>query len=141
MPGPLPKAAGQRRRRNAPTIPTTKLPAGGREGQPPKCPYQLGRAGRAWWTWAWHTPQAAAWSDGDLFALARRARLEDDSEMGVSARMREMRELDDRFGLTAKGMAALRWEIAADEVGARRRSGASTPRMRVVDPELAATAD
>ncbi|MGD9754564.1 MAG: hypothetical protein AB7W59_26535 [Acidimicrobiia bacterium] len=75
-------------------------------------------AARAWWAWAWSTPQAAAWSVGDVVALARRARLEDvlagdPSNMAVS---REARELDDRFGLTPKGMAALRWKIVADTV-------------------------
>lgn len=32
----------------------------------------------AWWEWAWRTPQAAAWDDGALFVVARRAQLEDD---------------------------------------------------------------
>lgn len=118
MPGPLPNP--QRVRRNAPTIPTTNLPAGGRKGAAPKPPkwMQLDVAAKAWWAWAWSTPQAAAWSDGDLVTLARRARLEDvlgedPANMAVS---REARELDDRFGLTPKGMAALRWKIVADTV-------------------------
>jgi hypothetical protein len=78
--GPLPKPDDQRARRNAPTIPTTNLPASGREGDVPEPPewIALGAAGLAWWTWAWKTPQAAAWSDGDLCIIARRASLEDD---------------------------------------------------------------
>lgn len=78
MPGPLPNPGA--RRRNAPTIPTTKLPVGGRKGRPPKVPdsYQLGKAGRDWWKWAWGTPQAAAWDAGALYGLARRAQIEDD---------------------------------------------------------------
>jgi hypothetical protein len=75
MPGPLPTK--NPRRRNAPTIPTTTLPASGRGEPAPDCPYVLAAAGAAWWTWAWSLPQACAWSDGDLYALARRARLED----------------------------------------------------------------
>ncbi len=75
MPGPLPSK--NPRRRNAPTIPTTTLPASGRKGPAPKCPYELAEAGAKWWRWAWALPQAMAWSDGDLYALARRARLED----------------------------------------------------------------
>lgn len=76
--GPLPNP--QRRRRNAPEIPTTNLPAAGRSGpapRPPK-PYKLGAAGAAWWKWAWKTPQAAGWDAGALYVIARRARLEDD---------------------------------------------------------------
>lgn len=147
MPGPLPNP--ERRRRNAPTIPTTKLPAGGRAGRAPKVPtwVELGKAGRAWWGWAWKTPQAAAWSAGDEPMIGRRAALEDDlaalhkvegldfadvlgAERAADVRdaisrvaalatgrlaiMREMRELDDRLGLTPKGLAALRWTIVAD---------------------------
>lgn len=141
-PGPLPNP--RRRRRNAPTIPTTDLPAGGRQGPAPKVPkhYPLGEAGRAWWKWAWSTPQAAAWDPGDLYSLARRAQLEDqlatlaaanDIEWDLTAVLqlstfcrqvvgaestikREMLELDDRFGLTAKAREQLRWKIVADEI-------------------------
>lgn len=74
--GPLPKA--NTRRRNAPTIESTALPATGRKGRPPKCPYTLAKAGKAWWKWAWGLPQAAKWDDGALYFLARRAQLEDE---------------------------------------------------------------
>lgn len=77
-PGPLP--GSQTRRKNAPTIPTTRLPAGGRKGRPPNLPagYVLGKAGQSWWRWAWATPQAAAWDIGSRYTIARRAQLEDD---------------------------------------------------------------
>lgn len=77
--GPLPKPDGQRRRRNKPTVPTTELPRSGRPGRIPRCPYDLGSAGKAWWKWAWRTPQACAWDEvGHLYTVARRAQLEDD---------------------------------------------------------------
>lgn len=174
MPGPLPKAADQRRRRNAPTIPTTALPASGREGPAPECPYELGPAGVSWWVWAWSTPQAAAWSDGDVYALGRRASLEDDLAVlaGVEALdvdealdspkdaelkglvrrlaalcsgrlgvVREMRDLDDRFGLTAKGLAQLRWQIVADvqsSPGAVSEPQAKAARRRIKAVDAAA---
>lgn len=83
--GPLPSK--KKRRTNAPTIPTTELPAEGRKGRPPKAPeaYNLQKAGKAWWRWAWSTPQAAAWNPGDLYVIARRASLEDDLAMQDSA--------------------------------------------------------
>lgn len=115
MPGPLPNP--QRRRRNAPTVPTTALPAGGFEGPTPVCPLELGEAGVRWWEWAWSTPQAAGWSKGDLFSLARRALFEDLFAVDrTKSNASEMRELDDRFGLTPKGMAALHWTIVEAEV-------------------------
>lgn len=80
MPGPLPDP--NRQRRNKPAIPTTNLPAGGRKGTTPKPPvgYDFGRRAAAWWKWAWKTPQAAAWSAGDLYVIARRAQLEDEMD-------------------------------------------------------------
>lgn len=74
--GPLPDKT--KRRVNAPTIPTTELPVGGRDGPAPACPYSLGKVGRKWWRWAWGSPQAAAWDDGALYFVGRRAQLEDD---------------------------------------------------------------
>lgn len=167
MPGPLPSP--NRRRRNAPTIPTTNLPAGGREGRAPRVPSwtPLGKAGRAWWRWAWSTPQACGWAAGHEAVVARRAALEDSlaaiSEVhsldaldilsaadakeirhlighlaslatGRLAICREMRELDDRLGLTPKGMAALRWTIV-DDRGAS--SASATPQPGVADMRAA----
>lgn len=158
MPGPLPQPT--RRRTNAPTIPTTNLPAAGRQGPPPRVPpgVKLGKTGKAWWRWAWSTPQAAAWASGHEAVVARRAALEDDlatlgqvenldildlidardaSELKALIRglaalatgrlqlMKEMRELDDRLGLTPKGMAALRWTITGE--------GEATPLTPVAD--------
>lgn len=145
--GPLPNP--DRRRTNAPTIPTTHLPSTGRSGPVPRPPswVNLDKAGKGWWAWAWKTPQAAGWSVGDLAMIARRAGLEDDlsyladvkgldalaalgmddSELvrlvrglaplatGKLQILREMRELDDRLGLTPKGMAQLRWKIVDTE--------------------------
>ena len=118
MPGPLPDPNAIRR--NAPTIPTTELPASGPSSPVPDVPawISLGDAGMSWWEWAWHTPQACGWSTGNLVTVAHRAALEDalvsgdpKSRVGV---LREMRDFDDRLGLTPKGMAALRWKVVDD---------------------------
>lgn len=122
MAGPLPSPT--RRRRNPPTIPTTVLPAGGRQGPIPRPPsfVQLGKVGRAWWRWAWQTPQAAAWPDGSEVTVARRAQLEEQyAESGDVKLLPEMRQLDDRLGLSPKAMAQLRWKIA-DVPGEGERS-------------------
>ena len=74
--GPLP--SNNARRRNAPTIASTVLPAKGRVGKAPVCPYELGEAGARWWKWAWGTPQASQWGEGSLWFVARRAVLEDE---------------------------------------------------------------
>lgn len=147
--GPLPSE--QKRRRNAPTIPTTSLPVGGLDAPTPEPPRSanLDTAGVEWWEWAWHTPQAAAWDAGSLYTIARRASLEDDlaavgrldsldaddltdassqALRGLVQRLaglatgrlnicREMREIDDRLGLTPKSLAQLRWKITEDGSG------------------------
>ena len=177
MPGPLPQPT--RRRRNAPTIPTTELPAGGRPGQAPKPPawVRLGASGTAWWKWAWKTPQAAAWSKGDLAMICRRALLEDmlavrdlssapelsdlldlldgDDDRASAARevveglvralaflatgavtiMRECRELDDRLGLTPKGLAALRWRIVEKPAASTSTSTSPSTSSTAADPD------
>ncbi len=135
MAGVLPKPAATRRRRNAPTIPTTNLPAGGFTGRSPRCPYTLGDAGKGWWKWAWRTPSAAAWGPGDTFAIARRATLEDDlaalplppinsaEDLDLfkaisTARTRTQRlagDLDKRLGLDPKAIPELRWSLVEDE--------------------------
>lgn len=57
-----------------------ELPATGRTGRPPKCPYDLAKPGSTWWRWAWRTPQATQWNRGYHYHVARRAQLEDDLE-------------------------------------------------------------
>lgn len=120
MPGPVP--AAERRRRNEPTFPTTRLPVSGYRGPIPKVPAQvvLETAGKAWWRWAWRTPQAAAWNAGHLWNVARRAQLEDvwakqlEDGKATAAMASAMQMLENRLGLTPKGMLELRWEIVAD---------------------------
>lgn len=55
--------------------------------------------------------------------------------------MKEMRELDDRLGLSPKAMAALRWGVAEDEVSERREEKTATRRrLSAVDPSAVAGA-
>lgn len=121
MPGQGQLPHPNRRRTNPPTIPTTVLPATGRRGHSPKVPpfITLGKVGRAYWQWAWHTPQAAAWADGHEATVARRAELEELwTETKGDRLLAEMRQLDDRLGLNPKAMAQLRWTIEQPEAEA-----------------------
>ena len=131
--GPLPNRTHVHRIK--PTVPTMDLPVEGRRGRCPTPPVwcHLGPAGLAWWKWAWFTPQAAAWSTGDLVAVAHRAVVEDvladlvriedaDGEAVVAAgraklsAIREASSLDDKLGLSPKAMAQLRWKIVETAV-------------------------
>lgn len=122
MRGPLPQA--QKHRTNAPTYANVVLPHGGRKGRVPKPPtwVTLGKAGDAWWKWAWRTPQATQWDASTEPLVARRAALEDqwnrpfyDKDGNETAPpaslMKSILDLDDRLGLSPKALAQLRWVI------------------------------
>lgn len=120
MPGPPQDPKSRKSQTRQPTFPTTRLPVSGFRGPIPKAPVTLGKDGRAWWSWAWRTPQAAAWNAGHVWNVARRAQLEDvwatqvNAGEATAAMAGAMQTLDNRLGLTPKGMLELRWEIVAD---------------------------
>ena len=120
MPGPPPKPDGQRRRRNLPMAGSvTRLPAAGRPGEPP--PWPLSRALKselAVWRRLWATPQAVAWEAlGWPDVVARYARFASmANERGARfSLLAEVRQLEDRLGLSVMAMARLRWEIVDDQ--------------------------
>lgn len=141
MPGPLPNA--QRRRRNAPVIPTTVLPAAGRTGAAPRPPkaYELGKAGAAWWKWAWHTPQATAWSAGDLYAIARRASIEDDMAAlaaveGLDA-VDAFDALDDHSGQPFRQLIQRLAALATSKIGLAKEARELDDRLGLTPKALA----
>lgn len=146
--GPPPKPADQRRRRNA-TPNTTKLPAEGREGDAPEWPLPAhSEAEAVVWAEVWTTPQAVAWEQlGWTRTVARYVRVLVEAELpdAAAAKLGEVRQLEDRLGLSPMAMLRLRWEIVADEVAERRAEVAPTSsgaraRLRVVDPDVVTAA-
>lgn len=141
--GPPPKAPGQRRRTN-PTVATTRLPAEGRQGDAPPWPLATSAAYDGdTWAELWSTPQAAAWERlgvGTVRVVARYVVLLAEADVGEPKAAAEVRQLEDRLGLSPMAMLRLRWEIAPDEVAAQRtahtETGASADprrRLRIVD--------
>lgn len=126
MPGPPPKPAAQRRRRNAaPAV--TKLPAGKPARKAPTLPgaAKLQKSTRDWWATVWASPMAAVWLDADVPALVRLAMLIDTVATGDASVMvlAEIRQLEDRFGLSPLARRRLQWEL--EQAGAGERGGAS----------------
>lgn len=117
--GPPPKPASQRRHRGK-TLSDAKvtLPASGRTGDAPAWP--IGRATKAQaalWEQLWSTPQAVAWeSSGWTRAVARYTRLVLEAEKpgAPSSLLAEVRQMEDRLGLTPMALLRLRWEIVDD---------------------------
>lgn len=139
--GPLPKPDGQRRRRNA-TVAMTRLPAEGRQGDPPPWPLDWGSEDElALWDDLWHTPQAVVWERYrwtravarycTLITLAESGTLTISQQVSVMA---EIRQIEDRLGLNPVAMLRLRWEVAPDEVGEARQAQAPRRRLVAVDP-------
>lgn len=145
--GPPPKPTAQRRR-GLSTAPATRLPAEGRQGDPPPWPLSLSAAyDEGAWADLWSTPQAAAWErlgPGTVRIVARYVVLLAEADVGEPKAAAEVRQLEDRLGLSPMAMLRLRWEVAADEVAdartARTSAGPVSPRdrLRIVDKPAAA---
>lgn len=120
MTGPAPKPAEQRRRRNAPLANTLKLPSEGRGGETPRWPLRTDAPDV--WAELWRTPQAVAWERlGWTRIVARYVQVLAEAEVSLSpGLLGEVRQLEDRLGLTPLSMLRLRWEVTLDEVGAKR---------------------
>lgn len=142
-PAPKPDKSG----RTARAFEWTYLPAAGRKGKAPALPplRSWGSADRKHWAELWAMPQATAWESGGhvevvgrLLALrhdfARTPRL----ASGLSA---ELRQLEDRLGLSPKALMGLRWRIVDEDPAPTgstvRAPSAARQRLRTVPPASA----
>lgn len=119
--GRLPKPDGQRRNRNA-VLGTGKLRRISATSKASKVPeWPLSKASKRelqFWTRLWSTPVSAAWEDlGWNDAVARYARLmavaEAPNPPGIV--LIEVRQLEDRLGLSPMSLLRLRWEVVEDD--------------------------
>lgn len=145
--GRYPKDESSRRNRNEPTFDWVVLPFDGREGDAPELPGD--REFTKWtekaWQSLWSRPQAVMW-DQSGFTLHRWAVLHHqlllDDEKVETAKSKaasisaEMRQIEDRHGLSPKAMLQLRWKIAsAPEVDENGEPASVTHLQSVPDPE------
>lgn len=111
MPGPAPSA--NPRRRNA-RPDQTVLPSTGRPGAAPDWPLR-GKPPTCWYE-LWRTPQAVAWETLGLARLVARYAVqltEAEKRNATTAVLAEVRQLEDRLGLSPMAMLRLRWTVAA----------------------------
>jgi hypothetical protein len=149
--GPAPSADGVRRR-NKPTFGWTLLPKSGRKGPPPALgeppewmapkdsdgfptgPAEWPESTVAAWAALWSTPQACQWDPSGL-SLHGWAELHGRAAMaGRTAVINaEMRQVEDRHGLSPKALLQLRWRVVADEDATVNGTptGAQPPKARV----------
>jgi hypothetical protein len=115
MPGPPPKPVGQRRRRNAGAKPVALPAAGAKARKAPALPLEgITEGTRAWWKTVWASPMAHAWLDADVPALVRLASLVNrvHTETASASTLAEIRQLEDRYGLSPLARRRLQWEVA-----------------------------
>jgi hypothetical protein len=96
----------------------TRLPAAGRDGDPPAWPLSKATKREAvLWERLWHTPQAVQWERLGWFdTVARYARQLAIAEKPkvLAAILIVVQQLEDRLGLTPMAMMRLRWEVSDD---------------------------
>lgn len=140
--GPPPKHPSQKRRKSS--LQMTSLPSEGRKGDPPAFPLAKPTpAEKKLWAELWATPQAVAWERlGWTRIVGRYCRLVNTAERVQVPNMPllvEVRQLEDRLGLSPMAMLRLRWEISGDdlaEVRADKAAAPARPRVLAVDPKL-----
>lgn len=145
MPGPPPKD-GARKPANGKldgfAASTQRLPASGRKGAPPKWPLPGKPTAdeAAAWKQVWTTPQAVAWERlGWARPVARYVRCLVQAEVlgAPAALLGEVRQMEDRLGLSPMALLRLRWSVVADELADGTSTGSrptpsSRARLRVV---------
>ena len=143
MPGPAPKPAHLRRRRNAPVYEWIKLTET-YAGPIPELPSgtRWTKGTRSWWATIWRTAMATQWDEGDVPALAELAMLRQKMMAGEFNLAGVVEKRSDKFGLTPKGRRDLRWVITDQD---KERAGVPDEqpvvrRLRAVDPALAGEA-
>lgn len=138
------KPDNERRNRVPPVFSWTTLPLDGRSGPAPELPEgrEWPSATRSAWETMWRKPQATQW-DEDGSSLHRWAWLHADLTLGkggAASLSSEMRQIEDRHGLSPKAMLQLKWRIGTDEAtdkAERPKTQRGRRKLRVVDSAVA----
>ncbi len=136
--GPLPKDAGQRRRRN-PVVPVVELTGPGQKPPPLPTTVKVPATVRAWWRALWASPISQGFDVVDHPALTRIVVLWVRALDGRAAvgELAELRQLEDRFGLNPLARRRLGWRLgpqraSADEEAPQPPPSSTRGRLRAV---------
>src|SRR5438445_12065236 len=110
--GPPPKPESQQRRRGRGLASAAiRIPAAGRSGEPLGWPLSRQSKGElALWTRLWKTPQSVMWEKlgwADVVARYTRLLIVANARKAPAAVLAEVRQLEDRLGLTPMAMLRL----------------------------------
>jgi hypothetical protein len=123
------------------------LPAEGYDGEIPDFPLpaaiddEISIRETQVWAAAWRTPQACAWSLPSerwripSVAMWVRVKVRCESTEAGAALYGQLHRFADQIGMTTAGLAEMGWQVAVDEIGARR---ASRPATETPEAEAAA---
>jgi hypothetical protein len=101
-------------------MPYKVLPAEGRQAPVPELPARKGgwrQSTRDWWERVWKSPMATERIDADFATVHRLAMMLDAEARGGGnvPQRREIRHLEDAFGLNPASRARLRWQIGPED--------------------------
>jgi hypothetical protein len=115
---------------------SVELPAEGRAGDPPEWPLSAAtEAEERIWRALWATPMAVAWQKlgwtRTVARLAHMMAMAEEISPPRAALLAELRQLEDRLGLTPVSLLRLRWSIAAPTERASITPITEAPRRRL----------
>jgi hypothetical protein len=142
MPGPSPKPANLRQRRNKKAGAATLPPPENTSGEKKKTPAlqnpdkrKFHKLTRDWWKRVWESPMAGEYLPTDIDGLARLAILIDNYykcpiSTGAKETLAEIRLQEARFGLSPVDRSRLQWEVQRGEEAEQKRK----PKQRSTPP-------
>jgi len=145
MPGPAPKPADLRQRRNKKTGASTLPPLNNKQEKSKKTPAlqnpdkrKFHKLTRAWWKRVWESPMAGEYLPTDIDGLARLAILIDNyyqnpADKKAKELLGEIRLQEARFGLSPVDRSRLQWEVQRGEEAEQKRK----PKQRSTPPHKA----
>jgi len=115
-----PSPDAERRNRNPHAFAWVELPFAGRKGAPPALAKLVDwtKDDETYWRALWRKPQATQWSEM-VELVTRLVLLRHEmlcaEKAPVASLSAEMRQIEDRLGLSPKAMLQLRWRVALPE--------------------------
>lgn len=126
-----PKAPGARARRNKDQNNWRGLPAEGKTTAAPACPESWSEQTCDWWEIIWRSPMATIWLESDVPALVRLGNLLELPKQ-TALIIGEIRQIEDRFGLSPKSRRMLQWLIEPPDESEKEEPVQHTRRLRAV---------
>jgi hypothetical protein len=113
------KPEGQTRHRNKPTHGYVQMPREGRDEPVPEPVFKLLERERKLWNRLWSTPEAALWHEADAPAVTRYVKLAcNPTALMDSKVLAELRNLEDRFGMSVYARRVNKLELEPEEAPA-----------------------